>query len=442
MTHINLIKNYFYTILITSLNIYSNISIKLRFLGINPEKNDSRKKQLKELFIYIGVFIGLIIIIFGGYTLYKRYIENKVLREIRNENENYIIIHNSISAPSQDERKIYSFNIKFYNNKYQGSEVGNYNIENDKNNSFDYNHEERMEKIRKKYGNKMLINILIKQQIETIIYNKNLGLEYGDNCTICVNNFIDNAEIYRTPCEHIFHKDCFYKYLKKINKKNKLICPNCNQNLLVNKKFLKHRKEAEEEKIQVKKLNINQKKGNLNKIEFADNDNIDNNNNIKNIVIEDDNTILNRENIIILRKRNKEKFKEDKYDNLISNKTNNIKNKLAKQTTMVNRNTNIYKPTDNIESGKKDKKYSQEDVLYIEESNHEKEVSKNSENIESQDIMNLKVNDTKKKFNKEKIKFSEIENNNMINIQFGELNSNGDFIFNKINFEHREDTKK
>ena len=205
MTHINLIKNYFYTILITSLNIYSNISIKLRFLGINPEKNDSRKKQLKELFIYIGVFIGLIIIILGGYTLYKRYIENKVLREIRNENENYIIIHNSISAPSQDERKIYSFNIKFYNNKYQGSEVGNYNIENDKNNSFDYNHEERMEKIRKKYGNKMLINILIKQQIETIIYNKNLGLEYGDNCTICVNNFIDNAEIYRTPCEHIFH---------------------------------------------------------------------------------------------------------------------------------------------------------------------------------------------------------------------------------------------
>ena len=52
------------------------------------------------------------------------------------------------------------------------------------------------------------------------------------------------------------------------------------------------------------------------------------------------------------------------------------------------------------------------------------------------------MNDTKKKFNKEKIKFSEIENNNMINIQFGELNSNGDFIFNKINFEHREDTKK
>ena len=66
-----------------------------------------------------------------------------------------------------------------------------------------------------------------------------MGLEYGDNCTICVNNFIDNMEIYRTPCEHIFHKDCFNKYLKKINKKNKLICPNCNQNLLINKKFLK-----------------------------------------------------------------------------------------------------------------------------------------------------------------------------------------------------------
>ena len=42
------------------------------------------------------------------------------------------------------------------------SELESYNDpNNNNNNSFDYNHEERMEKIRKKYGNKMLIKILI-----------------------------------------------------------------------------------------------------------------------------------------------------------------------------------------------------------------------------------------------------------------------------------------
>ena len=148
------------------------------------QRKENQKKQLNELFIYLSILVGLIVIILGGYNIYKKYVEKQILREINRENNNYNN-HHSISAASQEERNAYSFNAKVYN-KYKASEIESYN---EHNNSFDFNHEERMEKIRRKYGNKMLIKILIKQQIDNVIYDKNLGLEYGDNCTICVNNF-------------------------------------------------------------------------------------------------------------------------------------------------------------------------------------------------------------------------------------------------------------
>ena len=75
---------------------------------------------------------------------------------------------------------------------------------------------------------------------------RKLEENYGDKCTICMDEFQVGLNIYRTPCEHIFHTNCFDKYLKGINKKDKLICPNCNQNLLINKKYMKLRAKKEE----------------------------------------------------------------------------------------------------------------------------------------------------------------------------------------------------
>ena len=212
----NIIKNFIYKLLTLTNNLNIKKSFVSRYLQDSSEnslqKEENQKKQITELLIYLTILFSIIIVILVGYSLYKKYLEKKALREILRENANYENIQNSISAASQDERNIYSFNYKIYdkNNKYIGSELES---NNSVNNSFDYNHEERLEKIRKKYGNKMIIKILIKQYIEKVIYNKNLGLEYGDNCTICVNNFLENIEIYRTHCEHIFHKECLNKYL-------------------------------------------------------------------------------------------------------------------------------------------------------------------------------------------------------------------------------------
>ena len=434
--------------------IYLQISFNLRLLEAQTsneeQKEEKQKKQLKELFIYLGVFICIIVIILGGYALYKKYLEKKVINELRRENQNYLNFQNSISAPSHNERRLYSFNVKLYN-KYQGSEAESSNKEDAKNYSFDYNHEERIEKIRKKYGNKMIINIIIKQQIENIIYNKNLGQEYGDNCTICVNNFRDNMEIYRTPCEHIFHKDCFSKYLKNINKKNKLTCPNCNQNLLINKKFLKLR--HEKDTLKIKKIDFKEKIGNNNRNDNSDNEklniyNNNDNNNFKNIIIEDNNTMINKENIIVIKKRNKENDIDDIYDNYttVKNKNRNIYNKNTIEPTMINRNTNIYKPASNLEFEKKFKEQKKEEPIYIEINNNDREISKNSDNVEFTNIMNLNINDNKKKFNKDKIKFYEYDNNNIANIENNHNqrggDSNSDFIYNKNNFEHLIITKK
>ena len=244
MNKINIIKKNFLRNLSLSQYINQRILFTLRFLqDPNKQKEELQKRQLNELLMYLIILFGAIILILIGYQVFKKCAKKRAEREIILEYEYYNNYLDSISAASQDERNFYSLNGKVFN-KYKVSELESYNDpNNNNNNSFDYNHEERMEKIRKKYGNKMLIKILINQQIENVIYDKNLGYEYGDKCTICFNNFIDNLEIYRTHCEHIFHKDCFNKYLKTINKKSKITCPNCNQNLLLNKKFFKLRKE-------------------------------------------------------------------------------------------------------------------------------------------------------------------------------------------------------
>ena len=448
----NIIKNFIYKLLTLTNNLNIKKSFVSRYLQDSSEnslqKEENQKKQITELLIYLTILFSIIIVILVGYSLYKKYLEKKALREILRENANYENIQNSISAASQDERNIYSFNYKIYdkNNKYIGSELESNNAVN---NSFDYNHEERLEKIRKKYGNKMIIKILIKQYIEKVIYNKNLGLEYGDNCTICVNNFLENIEIYRTHCEHIFHKECLNKYLKKVSKKNKLTCPNCNQNLLINKKFLKHRNENEKIKIKNKKINIKIQNLNININQIQNNvDNFDNIETDKKRIIDinevlttvknnaDDNIIKNtndsidnnKNEIIIIKKRKKEFIPKSrkKHSMTIENKNNDI---------------NVYYPNENIIKSNKTK--NNEDILYIYNSDKISEKSykdsaksfdNNNEEKIDLDIINSKsVKDIKKKkATIEKIKFSDIENDFIDNNKnLSELNSNRKLVDKK-----------
>ena len=449
----NIIKNFIYQLLTLTNNLNIKKLFVSRYLQDSSEnslqKEENQKKQITELLIYLTILFSIIIVILVGYSLYKKYLEKKALREILRENANYENIQNSISAASQDERNIYSFNYKIYdkNNKYIGSELESNNTAN---NSFDYNHEERLEKIRKKYGNKMIIKILMKQYIEKVIYNKNLGLEYGDNCTICVNNFLENIEIYRTHCEHIFHKECLNKYLKKVSKKNKLTCPNCNQNLLINKKFLKHRNENEKIKIKNKKINIkiqnlniniNQIQNNVDKIDIIETDkkriiDIDEvlttvkNNADDNIIKNTNDSIDNNKNEIIIIKKRKKEFipkSRKKHSMTIENKNNDI---------------NIYYPNENIIKSNKTK--NNEDILYIYNSDKISEKSykdsaksfdnnNNKEKIDLDIINSKSVKDIKKKkATIEKIKFSDIENDFIDNNKnLSELNSNRKLVDKK-----------
>ena len=215
--------------------------------------NEVHQRQLRDLYIYLAALVALIIIIIGGYALYRKCIEKRVLEEIEREYQLmiYNMLNNSSSQNSSSEDKKIPHS---YNNLNNTNLRRFENVSNDRNMnaSLDYNnHEERMENIRKRFGNSIVIKILIKKQIEEIPFTKNFVDQYGDLCTICMEKFDKKDRINKTPCEHIFHKQCFNKYLATIKGKDKLLCPNCNQNLLINKKFLKLR--VKTKKIEIKK---------------------------------------------------------------------------------------------------------------------------------------------------------------------------------------------
>ena len=232
-----------------NLSLILYIFRKLDEAGGNNQtfSSNNKSQQLKELYIYIAALVGIIIIILVGYALYRKCVERKVLQSLEQEYQELIYnILNSMSSQissslQNSQPRSYNGNPNYTNNFDMGSE--NINSENDY-------HEERLENLRKKYGNRILIKCLLKKQIENIEYNKNLEENYGDKCTICMDGFKIGENIYKTPCEHIFHIKCFDKYLKGINKRDKLICPNCNQNLLMNKKFIKLRAQKGEFKNQ------------------------------------------------------------------------------------------------------------------------------------------------------------------------------------------------
>ena len=449
MKNVNQIKKTIINILTISKNIYNKALFNLRILDSNiqdsqqenGQQNNSQKNQLTELFIYVGILFGLIVIILGGYAIYKYYLEKQALREILRENQNYNnFLYNSISGASEQERQVYSFNNNNIYNKYKGSEVESYNQQN---NSFDYNHEERLENIRKKYGNKMLIKILIKQQIEEVIYDKNLGLEYGDNCTICVNNFIENMEIYKTPCEHFFHKDCLNKYLKKLKKKSKLTCPNCNQNLLVNKKFLKLRHENKKIKIKDNKITI--KNNNLDNFRYDKKDILFDNSNIS-TNFKNAKKKNNKENKTILKKDNDEIF-------IVRKRKVDVTKNVRHSATVENKYVNIYSPSKSLNMKNKqiDNNKKEEEISIYDSNNDANEGKKGNElndknNSETNiDIFNLNINkDKRNKNDKVKNIFSNIENEDSKNQNYKELNSKREFIENKmiINMQDNDESHK
>ena len=237
------LKNNFFLNKNVSLNItLSLISQMYRILEEDTSSNsdnqtsaeENKKRQLRELYIYIAVLAGIIIIILVGYALYRKCVERKALQQL--ELEYQAMIYNIINNNSEFSSSFENSHPKSYNGNPEipENEMRSEYSESD-------NHEERIESLRKKYGNRVLIKCLLKKQIETIEYTKKLEENFGDKCTICMDGFKIGINIYKTPCEHIFHFKCFDKYLNGINKEDKLVCPNCNQNLLINKKYIKLR---------------------------------------------------------------------------------------------------------------------------------------------------------------------------------------------------------
>lgn len=347
----------------------------------NTTNNDNfQKQQLRDLYIYIGILIGLILIILGGYALYRKCVEKKATEEI--EREYQILMNNLFNSytsrisSSQSDRRPQSCNVINQNNIPS--------INNDlSSNRVDLTHEERMENIRKRFGNSILIKCLLKKQIEQISYNKNFCEEFGDICTICMDNFVQNILISKTPCEHIFHKNCFDRYLKGIKKKDKLICPNCNQNLLVNKKFLKLRAKKND-KIEVKKKVIHKKEDKEMSI-FSNN----NNNNHKNSMDtnkNDDFSDDNNEIIFIVKKKRKN--------------NNNIKITNVKEIN----NNNIFDPLQiNIKENETNSEKEKSKSISFED-NKEKE----KENEKGKEVNIINIEDDKNKIRK-KIYLNKLE---------------------------------
>ena len=386
---------------------FINVLILRHLNQFNATNNENfQKQQLRDLYIYIAILIGLILVIIGSYALYKKCVEKKATEEIEREYQllmnNLFNSYTSGISSSQSDPRPQSCNVMNQNNIPS--------INNDlSSNRVDLTHEERMENIRKRFGNSILIKCLLKKQIEQINYNKNICEEFGDVCTICMDNFVQNILISKTPCEHIFHKNCFDKYLKGIKKKDKLVCPNCNQNLLVNKKFLKLRAKKSD-KIEIKKKIIH-KKDDKEMAIFSNNNN--NNNNHKNSMDtnkNDDFSDENNEIIFIVKKKKKNK----------DIKITNIKD--------INNNNNIYDPLQaNIKENETNAEKEKSKSISLENKEKEKEKEK--------EVNNINIEDDKNKIRK-KIYLNnfEVKDNNLLNNLKNTVNNNQQqIIFNKNN---------
>jgi hypothetical protein len=229
-----------------------------------------------------------------------------------------------------------------------------------------------------------------------------------------MDSFVENILISKTPCEHIFHKNCFDTYLKGIKKKDKLVCPNCNQNLLINKRFLKLR--AKPTKIEIKR-NINKKKEN--KEIILENDYNDSKANKESVVTNRNIELFNNNNEII--------FVRKKYrkNNLNANIKSNIKEKSSH---------NDYNPIQLYVKKKDSNSKTERNVLSYNDKSG-KEIKENKEEdrkiIYIENNLNRRANDIFAPF-KNTINIIETKNRALHNkkkrIRMNEVNSERDFI--------------
>ena len=79
--------------------------------------------------------------------------------------------------------------------------------------------------------NKKKIDLLFQTKLFPIKYSKEFSDKGNINCSICLDNFVENESmISLTPCSHIFHFDCLKKWSENIEESFK--CPNCNFDFL------------------------------------------------------------------------------------------------------------------------------------------------------------------------------------------------------------------
>jgi len=105
--------------------------------------------------------------------------------------------------------------------------------------------EERNEELKKKIERQKEIKLKIENlfvkggELEAKPYLKEYEQKYGNNCTICLEQFVEEQSMINiTPCHHIFHKECLHKWLCDNLEHPK--CPNCNHILVeIEKEFKK-----------------------------------------------------------------------------------------------------------------------------------------------------------------------------------------------------------
>ena len=114
------------------------------------------------------------------------------------------------------------------------------------------------------------IEFLFMTELHPIKYSKEFFNNADNNCSICLENFVENKSIIcLTPCSHIFHFDCLIKWSENVE--NSFKCPNCNFDFL-----------SEENPVVIhvvnKKDNKKDNKNNLNICNYVNPNDNDNNN--------------------------------------------------------------------------------------------------------------------------------------------------------------------
>ena len=176
----------------------------------------------------------------------------------------------------------------------------NYNISN-----------ELLYQIKYTYGTQYIIKFLTNKVFTSTKYTI-LKIKYFGDCTICMNEFKENEKVYKTSCEHIFHRKCMTDYLELIKKdiekqnqhelNNLFKCPNCKQFLFFKQKIKNIKKNKKENSISdddsypgstIKLQMVKNKK--LRKAKISNNDNNDKNDFYNNVIMVNSNR--NLENI-------------------------------------------------------------------------------------------------------------------------------------------------